>query len=55
MHRASNEARRRGTLEIAPLHLLLALVAGPEFADVVEFVEADRERLREDVRAALDA
>lgn len=55
MHRASVEARRRGALDIAPMHLLLALVDGPDTADDLGLRGIDLATVRDDVRAALDA
>lgn len=55
MNRASIEARRRGTLDITPMHLLLALVDSRELADVPSLNTTDLASVRDDVRAKLDA
>ncbi len=55
MHRASIEARRRGTLDITSMHLLLAVVDSRELADVPGLNTTDLTRVRDDVRSELDA
>jgi bifunctional DNase/RNase len=55
MQYAGIEARRRGTMEIADGHLLLALVQSPDAADVLGLEGVDLDAVREDVRAALEA
>lgn len=55
MRCAGIEARQRGTIEIADGHLLLALVQGPDAADVLGLEGVDVDAVREDVRAALEA
>ncbi|MDQ6777935.1 MAG: DUF151 domain-containing protein [Actinomycetota bacterium] len=54
MQRASSQARRRGTLDIATPHLLLALVDPPDAADIVGLSADDLAALRTDVRHLLE-
>ena len=55
MTRASAQARTRGTLKIAPMHLLLALVISPDAAEALSLPRDQIEKLRAEARAALDA
>lgn len=55
MHRASVESRRRGAPDIAPMHLLLALIDSPGAADTLGLSGIDLPAVREDTRSQLDA
>jgi bifunctional DNase/RNase/DNA-binding transcriptional MerR regulator len=55
LHRASVEARRRGTLAIGAPHLLLALAEGWDLAELAGLGDDDVKALRDEMRAALDA
>lgn len=54
MYRARREALRRGTAEIAPIHLLLALVDTPDAADLPGLGNTDITAVRDDVRSQLN-
>jgi len=55
IHRAGVESRRRSdTVEITPMHLLLALVDSPDAADVLGLDATDVASVRDDVRNELD-
>jgi len=54
MQRASIEARRRGTMDVMPTHVLLALVAGADATEVLGLGGVDLTALRGDARAELD-
>ncbi len=55
MERATGEARRRGTLDIAPMHLLLALLDSPDAADILGLSDSDLVSVRDATRIELDA
>ena len=55
LRRASLLARMRGTREIAPLHVLLALAESGDGAELPGLGAVDLAALRDDVAAALDA
>ncbi len=54
MQRANGWARRRGTLDVAPLHVLLALLDPPDAADTLGLGADDLARLRGDARLELE-
>lgn len=54
LNRASVEARRRGTLAIGTLHVLLALAEGGDLAELPGLGDDDVKALRDEARAALD-
>jgi bifunctional DNase/RNase/DNA-binding transcriptional MerR regulator len=54
MQGASGQARRRGTLSIGPLHLLLALLYSPYSVDILGLNPNDLATLRDDARIELD-
>lgn len=53
MHRASVEARRRGTAKIEPMHLLLALLDSPDVSERLGLSSVDITAIRDDVRSQL--
>jgi bifunctional DNase/RNase/DNA-binding transcriptional MerR regulator len=55
MYLASSEARRRGTRDVAPMHLLLALLRGPDVADILGVSVDDLASVHDDARRVLDA
>lgn len=55
MHRASVESRRRGAADIAPMHLLLALIDSPGAADTLGLSDIDLSAVRDDASSKLDA
>jgi hypothetical protein len=55
MHRASVESRRRRAADIAPMHLLLALIDSPGAADTLGLSDIDLPAVRDDARSKLDA
>jgi bifunctional DNase/RNase/DNA-binding transcriptional MerR regulator len=55
MYLASSEARRRGTRDVAPIHLLLALLKGGAAADILGVSVEDLANIHDDARNALDA
>lgn len=54
MHRASVESRRRGAPDIAPMHLLLALIDSPGAAETLGLRDIDLPAVRDDARSHLD-
>ena len=54
MQRASNEARRRRTMDIAPMHLLLGLLDSPDVIDILGLTH-DLAAVRDDARSELDS
>jgi ATP-dependent Clp protease ATP-binding subunit ClpA len=55
MSRASVEARRRCAPDIAPMHLLLALLDSSEAAEILGLSADDLATVRADVLAELEA
>jgi bifunctional DNase/RNase/DNA-binding transcriptional MerR regulator len=53
MHRASVEARRRGTVNIAPMQVLLALLDSPDASERLGLSNVDITAIRDDVRSQL--
>lgn len=54
MHRASIEARRRGT-DISPIHVLLALIDSPGASDTPSLTTISLAAIHDDARSQLDA
>ncbi len=54
MHRASIEARRRGT-DISPIHVLLALIDSPGASDTLGLSTISLAAIHDDARSQLDA
>lgn len=54
MASASARARRVGETEVAPTHIVAALVETPGAREIPGFGDADLDALRADVQAALD-
>jgi bifunctional DNase/RNase/DNA-binding transcriptional MerR regulator len=55
MYLASSEARRRGTRDVSPMHLLLALLKGGAAANILGVSVDDLANVHDDARRALDA